>query len=36
MLPSEGGEKHLVGDTKGQWFRKRRMVTGQRLGKGHV
>ena len=36
MFPSEGGQKHLVRDTKVQWGRKKKDVTGQRLRKGHV
>jgi len=36
MFPNEGGEKHLVRDTKVSGIVKRRMVTGERVRKSHV
>ena len=36
MFPNEGGQKHLVRDTKGWWGSKGKEVTGQRVRKSHV
>jgi len=36
MFPNEGGQKHLVRDTRVSLIAKRRMVTGQRVRKRQV
>jgi hypothetical protein len=36
MFQNEGGQKHLVRNTKGRGLAKRRTVTGQRVRRIHV
>ena len=36
VFPNKGGQKHLVRDIKVSGVANRRMVTGQRVRKGHV
>jgi hypothetical protein len=36
MFLNEGGQKHLVRDTKGQWGSKEKDGYGQRVRKNHI